>query len=261
MTMVKKALVVGLGNYSYAGTRHNVGMMVLDHVAERLNLTWARRSNVQGWVTSLTITVVPRTPLLNRAKRKSRKLTADTLKAQLLANLAQEGLVSPSTSEGTFKPALKESVVTSMQQPLSEPPVAAALPVTWEINLLKPRLFMNESGRSVTRALREFHVPCEHLMVVHDDMQRELGKISPKNGGSANGHNGIKSVIDCIQTNDFRRLRIGIGRPSDDTRARDKVSDFVLGKFTITELETLTTVMYPQCWKRWPTLFLPPVED
>ncbi|KAJ1950753.1 hypothetical protein IWQ62_006518 [Dispira parvispora] len=120
---------------------------------------------------------------------------------------------------------------------------------------------MNESGRSVTRALREFHVPREHLMVVHDDMQRELGKISPKNGGSANGHNGIKSIIDCIQTNDFHRLRIGIGRPADDTRAQDKVSDFVLGKFTRAELEILAMVTYPRCWKEWPALFLPPVEN
>ena len=78
-------------------------------------------------------------------------------------------------------------------------------------------------------------------------MQRNLGKVSLKASGSANGHNGIRSVIDHLKTHDFCRVRIGIGRPAAevDDRSPSIVSDFVLGKFTSTELCILEECVYP----------------
>jgi PTH1 family peptidyl-tRNA hydrolase len=68
-----------------------------------------------------------------------------------------------------------------------------------------------------------------------------------KNGGSANGHNGIKSVVKHLHTDDFKRLRIGIGRPPKelDDRSFDVVSDFVLGKLTEVEMKALQESVYP----------------
>jgi PTH1 family peptidyl-tRNA hydrolase len=82
-------------------------------------------------------------------------------------------------------------------------------------------------------------------------MQRDLGKVNLKGTGSANGHNGIKSVIDNLKTNEFKRVRIGIGRPSADVddRSYDVVAGFVLGKFTHDEISKLEEVVYPMWTK------------
>lgn len=78
-------------------------------------------------------------------------------------------------------------------------------------------------------------------------MQRDIGKVNLKANGSANGHNGIKSVIDNLRTNEFKRVRIGVGRPAAeiDDRSYQVVANFVLGKFTPKELEKLEQVVYP----------------
>jgi PTH1 family peptidyl-tRNA hydrolase len=72
-------------------------------------------------------------------------------------------------------------------------------------------------------------------------LERELGKMSLKASGSANGHNGIKSVMDHLKSDQFKRVRIGIGRPID----RDQVVDYVLSKFTSSEMDTLENIVYP----------------
>ncbi|ORX60654.1 peptidyl-tRNA hydrolase [Hesseltinella vesiculosa] len=113
-----------------------------------------------------------------------------------------------------------------------------------QLTLLKPRLLMNVSGTSVAKAVNELAIqPSSQLFVFHDDLQRPLGKISLKNTGSANGHNGIKSVIEKLGSNDFARVRIGIGRP--ESRDPDDVADFVLGKFTDQEIDGLDKTVYP----------------
>lgn len=76
-------------------------------------------------------------------------------------------------------------------------------------------------------------------------MQRDVGKVNIKETGSANGHNGIKSVIDSLRTKDFKRVRIGIGRPLIDDRSNEIVAKFVLGKFNENELMKLNQVVYP----------------
>lgn len=95
--------------------------------------------------------------------------------------------------------------------------------------------------------VKDLAIPLSNMYVFHDDMQRDLGKVNLKGNGSANGHNGIKSVIDHLKTNEFKRVRIGIGRPPADIddRSYDIVAKFVLGKFSQVELTKLEDVVYP----------------
>ena len=93
--------------------------------------------------------------------------------------------------------------------------------------LLKPQTFMNLSGQSVQPAMAFFKVPLDHVIVVHDDLDLELGQIKLKRGGSAGGHNGIKS-IDAQLGPEYLRVRGGIGHPRHDGRP---VIGHVLGPF------------------------------
>jgi len=96
--------------------------------------------------------------------------------------------------------------------------------------LLAPETFMNESGRSVAPALRFYKLPPERLLVVHDELDLPLGDIRAKSGGGLAGHNGLRSVVQSIGTQDFLRVRIGIGRPErGDPRP---VADWVLQPFS-----------------------------
>ena len=89
--------------------------------------------------------------------------------------------------------------------------------------LLKPTTFMNLSGRSV-KAVADFYKP-ERIIVIHDDIDLELGAVKFKKGGGSGGHNGIKS-IDALIGADYERVRIGVGRDGRDA------ASFVLSKFT-----------------------------
>ena len=95
--------------------------------------------------------------------------------------------------------------------------------------LLKPETYMNESGRSVGGAARFFKVEPESLLVVHDDVDLEAGRLQARAGGGLAGHNGLRSLARDLGTQDFLRLRIGVGRPGrGDPRS---VSDWVLSPF------------------------------
>jgi len=95
--------------------------------------------------------------------------------------------------------------------------------------LLKPETYMNESGRSVGAAARFFKVEPEQLLVVHDDVDLEPGRLQARAGGGLAGHNGLRSLAQDLGTQDFERLRIGVGRPGrGDPRS---VSDWVLSGF------------------------------
>ena len=98
-----------------------------------------------------------------------------------------------------------------------------------KLALLKPETYMNESGRSVGEAARFFKVPTESLLVVHDDVDLEPGRLQARSGGGLAGHNGLRSLAQHLGTQDFLRLRIGIGRPGrGDPRP---VKDWVLSPF------------------------------
>jgi peptidyl-tRNA hydrolase, PTH1 family len=95
--------------------------------------------------------------------------------------------------------------------------------------LLKPETYMNESGRSVGAAARFFKVEPEQLLVVHDDVDLEPGRLQARDGGGLAGHNGLRSLAQHLGSQDFLRLRIGVGRPGrGDQRS---VSDWVLSSF------------------------------
>ena len=101
------------------------------------------------------------------------------------------------------------------------------------VALLKPETYMNESGRSVAAAMRFFKVQPESLLIVHDDVDLEPGRLQARRGGGLAGHNGLRSLAQHLGTQDFLRLRIGVGRPErGDPRP---VKDWVLSAFASEE--------------------------
>jgi PTH1 family peptidyl-tRNA hydrolase len=95
--------------------------------------------------------------------------------------------------------------------------------------VLKPQTYMNESGRSVGAAARFFRVEPESLLVVHDEVDLEPGRLQARLGGGLAGHNGLRSVAQHLGTPEFARLRIGVGRPERGDPL--PVADFVLSPF------------------------------
>ena len=149
-------LVAGLGNpgREYAGTRHNVGWLVVDELARRHGGSF--RSKFSGQLAEL------------RAAGK-------------------------------------------------------------RLAVLKPETYMNESGRSLAAAVRFFKVAPSRLLVVHDDVDLEQGRLQARLGGGLAGHNGLRSLAQHLGTQDFLRLRIGVGRPGRGDRR--PVADYVLSPF------------------------------
>lgn len=95
-----------------------------------------------------------------------------------------------------------------------------------KVLVVKPTTFMNDSGRAVRPLMDYYNIEVADLVVVHDDMDLPVGKIRLKKHGSAGGHNGIKSLISHIGTQQFNRLKVGIDHPQ-----KVRVVDYVLGKF------------------------------
>lgn len=94
----------------------------------------------------------------------------------------------------------------------------------YEVLLAKPQSFMNLSGGPVARICKEYDISPDRLIVVHDELDIPPGSVRVKQGGGHAGHNGLRSLIGKLQTRDFLRVRVGIGRPP----GRMPVSDFVL---------------------------------
>jgi PTH1 family peptidyl-tRNA hydrolase len=97
------------------------------------------------------------------------------------------------------------------------------------VALLKPETYMNDSGRSISAAMRFYKVPVDGVLVVHDDVDLELGRLQARAGGGLAGHNGLRSIAQALGDPGFLRLRIGVGRPGRGD-PRD-VADFVLAPF------------------------------
>jgi PTH1 family peptidyl-tRNA hydrolase len=97
------------------------------------------------------------------------------------------------------------------------------------VALLKPMLYMNLSGRSLSAAARFFKVPPDRLLVVHDEGDFDLARLQLRLGGGLAGHNGLRSIAQELGTQEFLRLRIGVGRPGRGDR-RD-LADYVLSDF------------------------------
>jgi peptidyl-tRNA hydrolase, PTH1 family len=101
--------------------------------------------------------------------------------------------------------------------------------------IVEPLTFMNVSGRAVSAALRENRLVAAVMIVAHDDVDLPFGRIRLRPGGSAAGHRGIISIIESVGTQEFARLRLGIGRPS----GMGDVRDYVLAPFEASESEGL----------------------
>jgi peptidyl-tRNA hydrolase, PTH1 family len=102
-----------------------------------------------------------------------------------------------------------------------------------QVVLAKPQTYMNLSGESVGPLMQRYLVKLEDLIVIHDDLDLPLGKIRIRPDSSAGGHNGIKSIIDCLGTQNFVRIRVGISRPQNIESDRFvSVKEYVLGDFS-----------------------------
>ena len=97
------------------------------------------------------------------------------------------------------------------------------------VALLKPTTGMNNSGLSVKNTIEELNLKSSQILVIHDDIRLLFGTIRLREGGSAAGHNGVKSIIDELGTNEFNRLKIGVGHPNLEETT---MLDYVLGDFT-----------------------------
>jgi PTH1 family peptidyl-tRNA hydrolase len=156
-------LIAGLGNpgREYRDTRHNIGFMLVDSLAQRLGVSFSR--------------------------------------------LESKALVTKGEYEGM------------------------------RLVLAKPQTYMNLSGSAVGSLVRFYKVPQQNLLIAYDDVDLPLGTIRLRAGGGSAGHKGMGSIIERLGTQDFPRLRLGIGRPPGSMDA----ADYVLQPFRKSELELL----------------------
>jgi PTH1 family peptidyl-tRNA hydrolase len=102
-----------------------------------------------------------------------------------------------------------------------------------KVALVKPQTYMNESGRAVAAAARFFKVDPDAVLVVHDEIDFEPGRLQARLGGGLAGHNGLRSIAQHLRTQDFMRLRVGVGRPGRGDRRTP--ADYVLSDFRADE--------------------------
>jgi peptidyl-tRNA hydrolase, PTH1 family len=107
------------------------------------------------------------------------------------------------------------------------------------ILLAKPQTFMNVSGRSVRLITSFFKIPLENILIVHDELDLPYGAVRLKDAGGHAGHNGLRSIIDELGTGDFKRVRVGIGRPPGSKEP----AKFVLEDFTSEERRDLDFII------------------
>jgi len=112
-----------------------------------------------------------------------------------------------------------------------------------EVVLARPQTFMNASGEAVCYLVERYKIKPEDLVVIHDDIDLPLGRIRIRQGGSAGGHNGIKSIIGCLETQDFIRVKIGVGRPDGTRDRQDEVISHVLSGFSAEEKRIINPVI------------------
>ncbi|MBE9198770.1 MULTISPECIES: aminoacyl-tRNA hydrolase [unclassified Nodularia (in: cyanobacteria)] len=110
-----------------------------------------------------------------------------------------------------------------------------------KIRLLKPLTYMNRSGQSIQAVTSWYKLPPESVLVIYDDMDLPLGKTRLRLSGSAGGHNGMKSAIAHLNTQNFPRLRIGIGKPNDGDNS-ESISH-VLGRFSAAETQLISVLL------------------
>ena len=203
-------LVAGLGNpgREYAGTRHNVGWMVVDELARRHGGSW--RSKFSGQL------------------------------AEIRLDSARLALLKPET----YMNESGRSVGAAAR--FFKVPADTLLVMHDDVDLEPGRLQARLGGglaghnglRSIAAAARFFKTPVESVLVAHDDVDLEEGRLQARLGGGLAGHNGLRSIARDLGSQEFLRLRIGVGRPGRGDRR--SVADFVLAPFAPeTDVEAL----------------------
>jgi peptidyl-tRNA hydrolase, PTH1 family len=110
---------------------------------------------------------------------------------------------------------------------------------TQKVILFKPTTLMNNSGQAVAKIIHYYKLTLNDILIVHDDMDIAPGKIKYTLSSRAAGNNGVQSIIDHLRTQDFKRIRIGIGKPSDVLGYCEPFHNYVLENFTSSEEEVL----------------------
>ncbi len=123
-----------------------------------------------------------------------------------------------------------------------------------KVILAKPLTFMNESGQAVQALLRYFKLNLDSLIVIHDDLDLAPGTLRITHSSRAAGHNGVQDIITTLGSQDFHRIRLGIGRPIETQGVCLPAHDYVLGRFSATELtgfEPLFTAVEKSLRTHW----------
>ena len=111
--------------------------------------------------------------------------------------------------------------------------------------LAKPGTFVNLSGKSVAGLVRKHNIPLSDLLIIYDDLDLPLGKIRLRQSGSSGGHKGINSIIFALGSEDFPRIRVGIGRPQaeEQSMSEDTIVNYVLSDFSPQEEAIIKSVI------------------
>ena len=125
--------------------------------------------------------------------------------------------------------------------------------------LLKPETFMNNSGQAVAALAGYYKIAARDILVAHDELDLAAGGIKLKFGGGLSGHNGLKSIAASIGTQDFWRLRIGIGHPRDNAASEREVVDYVLHAPRVEEQNEIDNAM-TRALDVWPQLIADEME-
>jgi PTH1 family peptidyl-tRNA hydrolase len=112
-----------------------------------------------------------------------------------------------------------------------------------KVMLARPQTYMNQSGQSVSRLVQKFKINLDDLLVIHDDLDLPPAKIRISRGSGSGGHKGIDSIIQELGSQDFIRIRIGIGRPDKAETSEADIIDYVLSNFTPEERQAIARVI------------------
>lgn len=137
--------------------------------------------------------------------------------------------------------------------------VAAKIPGGNELWLLKPETFMNNSGQAVAALANYFKITAEEILVAHDELDLPAGGVKLKFGGGLSGHNGLKSIAASLGTQDFWRLRLGIGHPRDNAISEREVIDYVLHPPRLEEQQAIDSAM-ARALEVWPQVVADDME-
>jgi PTH1 family peptidyl-tRNA hydrolase len=112
-----------------------------------------------------------------------------------------------------------------------------------EVVLAKPQTYVNLSGKSVSQLVKRFKISLDDLVIIHDDLDLPLGKIRLSYSSSSGGHKGIDSIIKELGSQNFTRIRVGIGRPDKAEISEDEIIAYVLSDFTPEQKQAIIPVI------------------